>query len=187
MDSRAGYLLINIIVVGIGAWFGFVNYLIELVPDAILAPVLFFVGVEIAMQVFLISEKNIYQLRFWAYSHLLRMAEIKLSSNPDLVSMEKLNTLFYTVNSGKLSDVAAIVTFGNGFIVTGTLWAALVYYLIERRIVAAVVTCVILAVASLFGVIHSINLDGSMYWFGSLALKNRLSRWRLPEDMFYLQ
>lgn len=175
MDSRAGYLLINIIVVGIGAWFGFVNYLIELVPDAILAPVLFFVGVEIAMQVFLISEKKYLPAAILGlFPSIARMAEIKLSSNPDLVSMEKLNTLLYTVNSGKLSDVAAIVTFGNGFIVTGTLWAALVYYLIERRIIAAVVTCAILAVASLFGVIHSINLDGSMYWFGSLTAERQI-------------
>ena len=161
MDSRAGYLLINIIVVGIGAWFGFVNYLIELVPDAILAPVLFFVGVEIAMQVFLISEKKYLPAAILGlFPSIARMVEIKLSSNPDLVSMEKLNTLLYTVN--------------NGIIVTGTLWAALVYYLIERKIIAAIITCAILAVASLFGIIHSINLDGSLYWFGSLAAERQI-------------
>jgi hypothetical protein len=31
-----------------------------------------------------------------------------------------------------------------------------------------------LAVASLFGIIHSINLDGSMYWFGSLAAERQI-------------
>ena len=58
MDSRAGYLFINIIIVGIGAWFGFVNYIIDLIPEAVLAPVLLFIGIEIAMQVFMVCDKK---------------------------------------------------------------------------------------------------------------------------------
>lgn len=175
MDSRSGYLLINIILVGFGAWFGFVNYFIDLIPEAILAPVLLFIGIEITMQVFLISEKkHLPAAILGLFPSIARMVEIKLSSNPDLVSMDKLNTMLHTVTNGKMTDVAAIVTFGNGFIVTGTLWAALVYYMIERRILAVITTCIVLAGMSLFGVIHSVNLDGSMYWFGSLSSQQQL-------------
>jgi AGZA family xanthine/uracil permease-like MFS transporter len=102
------------------------------------------------------------------------MVQIELSSKPDLVSMDKLTGLLYTVDNGKFTDITSIVTFGNGFIVTGVLWAALVYYLIDRKIVPAVITCIVLAALSLFGVIHSINLDGSMYWLGSLPAAHRI-------------
>lgn len=169
MDARSGYLFINIILIGFGAWFGFVNYIIDLVPDAILAPVLMFIGIEIVMQVFIVCDKKYYPAAIIGlFPSIARMVEIKLSSNPDLVSMNKLNEILYTVHNGKLSDIAGIVTFGNGFIITGTLLAAIVYYLIERRIVAATITCLIMAVSSLFGIIHSVNLDGSMYWVGNL-------------------
>lgn len=175
MDSRSGYLLINIIFVGIGAWFGFVNYFIELIPESVLAPVLMFVGIEIAMQVFLVSEKKYLPAAILGlFPSIARMVEIKLSSNPTLVSMSELNALLHASTNGKLSDVAAIVTFGNGFIVTGTLWAAMVYYMIERKIIAVVVTCLVLAGMSLFGIVHSINLDGSMYWLANLPAHDRL-------------
>ena len=175
MDARAGYLVINIVLIGLGAWFGLVNYIIDLVPDAILAPVLLFVGIEIAMQVFLVCDKKYFPaVILGLFPSIARMLEIKLSSNPELIPLDKLNTLLYTVHNGKLSDIAAIVTFGNGFIVSGTLWAALVYYLIERRIVAAVVTCLLMAIATLFGVIHSIRLDGSMYWLSSLPTAQQI-------------
>lgn len=170
MDARSGYLLINILLVGFGAWFGFVNYFIELIPEAVLAPVLLFIGVEIAMQVFLVSEKKYLPAAVLGlFPSIARMVEIKLSSNPDLVSMDKLHTMLSSITSGKLTDVAAIVTFGNGFIVTGTLWAALVYYMIDKRILAVVITSLILAALSMLGIIHSVNLDGSMYWIGNLA------------------
>lgn len=169
MDARSGYLFINIILIGFGAWFGFVNYIIDLVPDAILAPVLMFIGIEIAMQVFIVCDKKYYPAAIIGlFPSIARMVEIKLSSGGDFIVMDKLTEHLSTVVNGKISMVAAVVTFGNGFIITGTLLAAIVYYLIERRIVAATITCLIMAVSSLFGIIHSVNLDGSMYWVGNL-------------------
>lgn len=174
MDSRAGYLLINIIVVGIGAWFGFVNYIIDLIPEAILAPVLLFIGIEIAIQVFMVCDKKYYPAAILGlFPSIARMVEIQFSSSP-VVSMDKVNALLASTTYGKLSAMSAIFTFGNGFIVTGTLLAALVYYLIERRIVAAVVTCVVMALMSLCGIIHSVNMDGSMYWIANLPAAQRI-------------
>lgn len=174
MDSRAGYLFINIIIVGIGAWFGFVNYIIDLIPEAVLAPVLLFIGIEIAMQVFMVCDKKYYPAAILGlFPSIARMVEIEFSSSP-AASMDKVTALLATTTDGKLSAMSAIFTFGNGFIVTGTLLAALVYYLIERRIVAAVVTCLVMALMSLFGIIHSVNMDGSMYWIANLPAAQRI-------------
>lgn len=169
MGARAGYLIVNIVLVGLGAWFGLINYLIALVPDAILAPVLMFVGIEIAMQVFLVCEKKHFPAAIIGlFPSIARLLEITLVSNTTVVSSSKLHDLLYTIVDGRLSNIAAIVIFGNGFIVTGTLWAAIVYYLIEHKLIAVLTICGLMAIASLFGVIHSINLDGSMYWWPSL-------------------
>ena len=170
MGARSGFLLMNIFIIGIGAWFGFVNYIIALIPAEILAPVLMFVGIEIGMQVFLVSEKKYFPAAlFGLFPSIAHMVQIELTSKPDLISQDKLSGLLYTIDHGKFTDITSIITFGNGFIVTGVLWAALVYYLIDRKIIAAVITCVVLAFLSLFGIIHSINLDGSMYWFFNLS------------------
>jgi len=186
MDARSGYLLINIIVIGFGAWFGLVNYIIDLVPDAILAPVLMFIGIEIAMQVFIVCDKKYYPAAILGlFPSIARMVEIKLSSGGDFIIMDKLNEYLHAVEHGKLSMVAAVVTFGNGFIITGTLLAAIVYYLIERRIVAAVVTCLLMAIATLFGIIHSVNLDGSMYWVGSLPKSQQIISWEIAGGYFF--
>lgn len=175
MEARTGFLVMNIFVIGIGAWFGFVNYIIAFVPAEILAPVLMFVGVEISMQVFLVSEKKYYPAAiFGLFPSIAHMVQIQLSSKPDLVNIDKLTGMIYSVTDGKFTDITGIVTFGNGFIVTGVLWAALVYYLIDRKIVAATITCFVLAGLSLFGVIHSINLDGSMYWVFNLPAAHRI-------------
>ena len=139
-----------------------------------MAPVLLFIGVEIAIQVFLVCDKKYYPAAILGlFPSIARMVEIEFSSSP-VVSIDKVNALLATTADGKLSAMSAIFTFGNGFIVTGTLLAALVYYLIERRIVAAVVTCVVMAFMSLCGIIHSVNMDGSMYWIANLPAAQRI-------------
>lgn len=175
MGAKTGFLVMNIVIIGIGAWFGLINYIINFVPSEILAPVLMFVGIEISMQVFLVSEKKYYPAAiFGLFPSIAHMVQIELSSKPDLVNIDKLTGMIYSVTNGKFTDITGIITFGNGFIVTGVLWAALVYYLIDRKIVAATITCVVLAALSLFGIIHSINLDGSMYWVFNLPAAHRI-------------
>lgn len=170
MNARSGYMIANIVVIGIGAWLGLVGYIIQLIPEAVLAPVLLYIGLEIAIQVFMVCDKKYYPAAILALlPSIARLLEIKFSSNPDLVSMDKLNSMLTTVANGKINDVGAMVTFGNGFIITGTLWATLVYYMIERKIFSVIAVSLVLAVMSLFGIIHSVYLDGSTYWFTSLT------------------
>lgn len=170
MNARSGYMIANIVFVGVGAWLGLVSYIIQLIPEAVLAPVLLYIGLEIAIQVFMVCDKKYYPAAILGLlPSIARLLEIKLSSNPDLVSMDKLNVMLTTVANGKINDITAIVTFGNGFIITGTLWATLVYYMIERKILAVISVCVILSIMSFFGVIHSVFLDGSSYWYFNLT------------------
>ena len=46
MDAKAGFLLVNIVVLGIGGMFGLLGFIVNLVPEAAVAPVLLYVAFE---------------------------------------------------------------------------------------------------------------------------------------------
>ena len=53
MGARAGYTLATGLLIGLGAMGGVVSILVGLVPEAAVAPILIFVGLEITAQAFL--------------------------------------------------------------------------------------------------------------------------------------
>ena len=52
MGARAGYTLLTGVFVGLGGIFGYLSNLVELVPLAVLAPILVFVSIDITAQAF---------------------------------------------------------------------------------------------------------------------------------------
>ncbi|MBI2420332.1 MAG: hypothetical protein HYV28_20930, partial [Ignavibacteriales bacterium] len=52
MGSRAGYTLLTGIFVGLGGMLGYVSFIVELIPRAVLAPILIFVALDIMVQAF---------------------------------------------------------------------------------------------------------------------------------------
>ena len=71
-----------------------------------------------------------------------------------------------------ISDHLAIVVLGNGFIVTGMLWATMLYFAMEHKWVKTFVSSCVLAVLGFFGVIHSLYISGQLYL-----------PWSLPEGV----
>lgn len=170
MDASAGYLIINAAIIALGALFGIINYIIAFLPDAVLAPVLLYVAMEITMQAFYFSEKKHYPVVIFAlFPSIARLLEIKLSANSAMIPLDQLTKLANIINNGKFSDIMAIVCLGNGFIISGTLWAACLYFAIEKKIVASFSCSLILATCAFLGIIHSPNLDGSMHLYYTLT------------------
>ncbi len=162
MDARSGFLLLNIIVVGIGGMFGLVGLIVNVVPEAVVAPVLLYVAFEIAMQGFIRSDKKyIAPILFSFFPNIARLVEIKIGSG-DLISVDDLQHKLFTNISPHISDNLVVVMLGNGFIVTGVLWASFLCFAIDRKFFASFICCVILSVLSYFGVIHSLLLTGAM-------------------------
>jgi AGZA family xanthine/uracil permease-like MFS transporter len=162
MNARAGFILLNIVVVGIGGMFGLVGFIVNLVPEAAVAPVLLYVAFEIAMQGFIRCDKKyIAPIIFSFFPNIARLVEIKISSG-DLISTADLQQKLFTTVTPNISDNLVVTMLGNGFIVTGVLWAAFLCFVIDRRFVAGFICCVILSILSYFGVIHSLLLSGAM-------------------------
>ncbi|MBY0379178.1 MAG: hypothetical protein K2P99_02115 [Burkholderiales bacterium] len=183
MDSRAGFLVINVLVVGIGGIFGLVGFIVHLVPEATVAPILLYVAFEIMMQGFIQCEKKYYVPILFAFlPSIARLLEIKFTDG-SLIDGAKLQADMFNVSHG-FSDQLIIVAMGNGFIVTGILWAAFLCFAIDRQVVKSFICCVVLAILSYFGMIHSVYTTGQIYIPSSLP--NVISKLPLEFAFGYL-
>ncbi|MCC2644428.1 MAG: hypothetical protein K0R94_206, partial [Burkholderiales bacterium] len=144
MNAKSGFLLINIIIVGIGGMFGLVGFIVNLVPEAAVAPVLLYVAFEIAMQGFIRSDKKyVAPILLSFFPSIARLVEIKIGSG-DLVPAASLQNKLFTNVTPHISDNLVVVMLGNGFIVTGVLWASFLCFAIDRKFFSGFICCVIL-------------------------------------------
>jgi AGZA family xanthine/uracil permease-like MFS transporter len=168
MGSRAGYTLITGIFIGLGGMLGLVSFIIELIPRAVLAPILVFVALDIIVQAFQASPvRHAPAVAFAFFPTIARLLAIKLG-NPEFVPPQVFSKLMEAPGKG-LPELQVTVALGNGFIVTGMLWGAFLAKLIDRNLQAAAVYLFVLAFLSFFGVIHSASPDGLMYLPWELA------------------
>ena len=168
MGSRSGYTVLTGIFIGIGGMFGIVSFIVELIPRAVLAPILVFVALDIIVQAFHASPvRHAPAVAFAFFPTVARLLAIKLG-NPDFVSPENFARLL-ALPGKALPELLVTVALGNGFIVTGMLWGGFLAVLIDRRVRTAAVYLFILALLTFFGVIHSASPDGLMYLPWTLA------------------
>lgn len=163
MGSRAGYTFLTGIFVGLGGILGFVSFIVELIPRAVLAPILVFVALDIVTQAFqTVPRRHAAAVVFAFFPTLARLLAIKLSDS-QMVLPEIFNKLM-NLPGKALPELQVIVALGNGFIVTAMLWAAFLAELIDRRLKISALYLLILAGFSFFGIIHSALPDGAMYF-----------------------
>ncbi|MCX5783094.1 MAG: hypothetical protein NTW04_01410 [Elusimicrobia bacterium] len=168
MGSRAGYTLLTAIFIGLGGIFGYVGYVVELIPRAVIAPILVFVALDIMCQAFLACPaKHAPAVAISYFPTVARLLQIKLS-NPDFVPFENFGKMLVAQGRG-LPELLVTVALGNGFIVTGMLWGAFTAKLIDRELKSASIYLWVLAAFTFFGVIHSAIPDGNMYLPWTLA------------------
>jgi adenine/guanine/hypoxanthine permease len=162
MGSRAGYTLITGVFIGLGGMLGYVSFIIELIPRAVLAPILIFVALDIIVQSFQASPvRHAPAVAFAFFPTIARLLAIKFS-NPEIVPAANFARLLETPGRG-LPEMLVTVALGNGFIVTGMLWGGFLAKLIDRQLKTSAMYLFVLAALSFFGVIHSASPDGLMY------------------------
>jgi AGZA family xanthine/uracil permease-like MFS transporter len=168
MGSRAGYTLMTGIFVGLGGIFGYVGYIVELIPRAVLAPILIFVALDIMVQAFLASPaRHAPAVAFAYFPTVARLLSIKFG-DPNFVPADRFAQLLAAPGK-ELPEVQVTVAVGNGFILTAMLWGAFLAELIDRRLRRSALYLGVLALFTFFGVIHSASPDGAMYLPWQLA------------------
>lgn len=162
MGARAGYTLMTGIFIGLGGILGYVSFIVELIPRAVLAPILVFVALDIMVQAFqACPARHAPAVAIAFFPTVARMLAIKLG-NPEVVLPQTFQYLL-SVPGKPLPELLVTVALGNGFIITAVLWGAFLAELIDRRLKVSALYLIILAVFAFFGIIHSASPDGEMY------------------------
>jgi AGZA family xanthine/uracil permease-like MFS transporter len=165
MGARAGYTLATGLVIGLGAALGVVSLLVGLVPEAAVAPILVFVGLEITAQAFLATPAR----------HAPAVALALIPTTAALVLIQLASILGAlglapgAIRGEALSTIVTLRLLGNGFILSALLWGAAAALIIDRRLLAAAATLGVASLASLSGVIHSPLDSGGLFWPGHAA------------------
>ena len=169
MGARAGYTVLTGVFIGLGGILGYLGLVVDLIPKAVLAPILIFVALDIMVQAFLaVPERHTPAVAFAYIPSVARLVQIKilvLLGAPMFKYGEELASIVPGVGTSKvIPENIVTIALGNGFILTAMLWGAVVACMADRKLKQAVVYLVILAGLSLFGVIHSVDPDGQMYF-----------------------
>ncbi|MBS0514206.1 MAG: hypothetical protein JSS16_01840 [Proteobacteria bacterium] len=168
MGGRTGYTFLTGLFVGLGGVFGYLSNLVELIPLAVLAPILIFIAIHITMQAFEATEQKYFAAVVMAFfPAVARMVAIKLG-DPSIVAPDNFAKLYANADHG-LPEMAVIFILGNGFIITSMVWASFVVALIDGRLRRAAAILLAGAALTLFGIIHSVDPLGTIYLPWTLA------------------
>jgi adenine/guanine/hypoxanthine permease len=160
MGARAGYTLATAIVIGGGAAIGLLSSLVSVLPEAAVAPILVFIGLEITAQGFLASPPR----------HGVAVA---IAFVPVAAALVRLEVQTFLASAGRsAADLGgdartaygAVVALGNGFILSAVGWASALAAVVDRRFVVAALVFVLTSLATLFGLVHSPLESGSLFW-----------------------
>ncbi|OGP84800.1 MAG: MFS transporter [Deltaproteobacteria bacterium RBG_13_65_10] len=159
MGGRAGYTLATALFIGLGGILGYLSFFVTLVPEAAVAPILIFIGIEICAQAFLASPPR-------------HAPAVALSFVPVIASLLviEIGTMLSGVGSdpSHLSGEAAATyhslhVLSGGFIFSAVLWGGALALVIDGSLLRAASFMAVGALASLFGVIHSPRPGGDMF------------------------
>jgi AGZA family xanthine/uracil permease-like MFS transporter len=162
MGARAGYTLATGLVIGLGAMGGVVSILVGLVPEAAVAPILVFVGLEITAQAFLATPAR--HAPAVALAFIPTIAALVLIQLGSILGSLGLGP--GAIRGEAAATLQTLRLLGNGFILSALLWGAAGAMIIDRRLLAAAGTLGVASLASLCGVIHSPLESGGLFWPG---------------------
>jgi AGZA family xanthine/uracil permease-like MFS transporter len=160
MGARAGYTLATGLVIGVGAALGGLSYLVAALPEAAVAPILIYIGLEITAQAFLASPAR--------HGAAVAVTFVPVAAAVVVIQAGGLIAALGRSPADLAGDAAAtwrtLLLLGNGFILTALLWGWTVVAILERHLRLAGAVLAAASLATLAGVIHSPLPGGALFW-----------------------
>ena len=160
MGGGTGYTLATGLFIGLGGSFGVLSYMVNLIPEAAVAPILIFIGLEIMAQAF--SATPQVHHRAVAMAFLSPIAYLVLIQVNSALSGAGTDASHLTGNAAVTYHTILILA--NGFIISSLLWGAAVAKIIDHQLGAAAGFLAVAGLGTLFGIIHSPFSDGRLFW-----------------------
>jgi adenine/guanine/hypoxanthine permease len=160
MGARAGYTLATGLVIGLGASVGALGTLVGVLPEAAVAPILVFIGLEITAQAFLASAPR--------HGAAVALTFVPVAAAVVLIELGGILSALGRSTDDLAGEAAAtyraLLILGNGFILTAVLWGSALVFIIERRPTATAAVFAICSLATLCGLVHSPLPSGAVFW-----------------------
>jgi AGZA family xanthine/uracil permease-like MFS transporter len=160
MGGGAGYTLATALFIGFAGIFGLLGGVVDLLPEAAVAPILIFIGLEITAQAFGATPREHYKAV--AFSFLPVIAALILIELNGLLG--HLGKRVADLQGETALTYQAMLLLSNGFVVSSLLWGGALAEIIDRRLWRAALFFGTAGVLSLFGVIHSPFEDGRLFF-----------------------
>src|SRR5579884_4238424 len=160
MGGGAGYTLATALFIGFAAIFGFLGTVVDFLPEAAVAPILIFIGLEITAQAFSATPKEHYKAVAFAFLPVIA-ALILIELNGLLGHLGKHAA---DLRGETAQTYHAILFLSNGFVVSSLLWGGGLAEIIDRQLLRAALFFGVSGALTLFGVIHSPFEDGRLFF-----------------------
>jgi len=156
MGGRAAYTLATGLFIGIGGALGIMSFIVGLIPEAVITPILLFIGIEILSQAFTESPGR--------HAPAVALAIVPSVGYLVLTYADSLLGKLGVLLTGPAADEQMVLrAVGHGFILTAILWGALLADLIDGKLRSASAYLLTCALCTLFGLIHSVAPYGEIY------------------------
>jgi AGZA family xanthine/uracil permease-like MFS transporter len=147
-------------VIGLGAAAGVLSLLVGILPEAAVAPILVYIGLEITAQAFLASPPR--------HGAAVAVTFVPVAAAVVLIQLGAALGAVGRTGADLTGDAAAthgaLLVLGNGFILTAVLWGSALAWIIDRRLLLAALVFALASLATLFGAIHSPLPTGAVFW-----------------------
>lgn len=171
MGGRAGYTLATGLFIGLGGMLGYIAFMADALPKPALAPILVFVGLDIAEQSYLETPKrHAAAVTLALLPSVAQLVTIFLSQVHGgalmAAAIDPAGTMKATgiLNAEFIKTCGVMIVLAHGFILTAMLWGGALAFLIDRNVKAAAITLAACAALSFFGFIHSVTATGGIYF-----------------------
>jgi AGZA family xanthine/uracil permease-like MFS transporter len=160
MGCRAGYTLATAVVIGVGAMIGVLTVLVNVLPEAAVACILVFIGLEITAQAFHASPER--------HGPAVAIAFVPVAAAMTIIQAGGFLAGVGRSAADLTGDAAlgwrALLLLGNGFILTAVVWAAAVASILDRRFLSTAIAFAAASLATLVGLMHSPLPSGAVFW-----------------------
>jgi AGZA family xanthine/uracil permease-like MFS transporter len=174
MGAKAAYTLATGLFIGIGGCLGYIQFIVDLIPVASVAPILVYIGLEILDQGYHdCPQRHASAVGFALLPCVAELIRIVVSGQLH-IDASVISSLPEVFRGEALRTFGVINLLGHGFILTAMLWGAAVAHLIDGKIKYSALYFYICAVFTAFGLIHSASPTGGLYL-----------PWNAPDAMAY--
>ncbi len=160
MGARTNYAIGAVSVITIGGFLGVIALASQMIPAAVLKPILVVVACDIMRLAFTGGDvRHAPALLFAVVPGILNYTFTKVSELYGKLGVSVQQSL----GSEWLAGYNLMGAMSKGYILTSILWGAMIVWIIDRKLVRAAGAAIVAAICTEVGIIHSVAPTGGMY------------------------